>query len=112
MSRDGRIALVILAAGIAPALIKKSKPMARYVGDQLIRVGEYLKTGTEETAPEPPPKVSAEPKKKAEPAASAAVAEKPKAAKPKTTAKKPAARKPPPKRAAPKPETPAAEGQA
>jgi hypothetical protein len=46
--RDGRIGLIILAAGIAPAIIKKSKPMARYVGDQLIRAGEYMKHGTDE----------------------------------------------------------------
>jgi hypothetical protein len=46
--RDGRVALVILAAGIAPALIKRSKPLAKYVGDQLIRAGEYLKVGTDE----------------------------------------------------------------
>ena len=45
--RDGRIGLILLAAGIAPALIKRSKPMARYVGDHLIKAGEYLKDGTD-----------------------------------------------------------------
>ncbi len=93
MRGDGRLGLIILAAGIAPALIKKSKPMARYVGDQLIRAGEYLKHGSEENAPEPPPKV----KPKAEPkAATSASSAAPKApaggpakAKPRATAKKP-----------------------
>jgi hypothetical protein len=34
--------------GLAPAIIKKSKPFARYVGDHLIKAGEYIKHGMED----------------------------------------------------------------
>lgn len=70
MRGDGRLGLLILAVGIAPALIKKSKPMARYVGDQLIRAGEYLKVGTEEAEPKEakePEAATEEPESAAEP---------------------------------------------
>jgi hypothetical protein len=67
MRGDGRLGLIILAAGIAPALIKKSKPMARYLGDQFVRFGEYLKEGSDEVVVEPPPKVETAEAVEAEP---------------------------------------------
>jgi hypothetical protein len=80
--------LVLLAAGLAPALLKKSKPLARYMGDQLIRAGEYLKEGTEEVVEAATTKMSG----KTAPSASTAAKPKPKPrAKPKTTtSRKPA----------------------
>ena len=60
MSRDARVGLFILAVGIAPSLIKKSKPLARYLGGQFIRFGEYMKQDTEEAAPVEPPPISEE----------------------------------------------------
>jgi hypothetical protein len=46
--------LLILAVGIAPAILKKSKPLAKYLGEHLIRAGEYLKEGTDEPVAEEP----------------------------------------------------------
>jgi hypothetical protein len=48
MRGESRLALLILGLGLAPALIKKSKPFSRYVGDHLIKAGEYLIHGAEE----------------------------------------------------------------
>jgi hypothetical protein len=47
MRRDPRLGLLILAVGVSAALIKKSKPLSKYVGDQLVRAGEYFKVGTD-----------------------------------------------------------------
>jgi hypothetical protein len=69
MVRDSRLGLLILAIGLAPTVIRRSKPLARYVGDQLIRLGEFIKKDSEESdtlvAPpvavaEPEPGVEAE----------------------------------------------------
>ncbi|HWD41567.1 MAG TPA: hypothetical protein VG944_22175 [Fimbriimonas sp.] len=44
----GRAGLLILAIGVGATLVKKSKPLANYLGDQLTKAGEFLKQGTEE----------------------------------------------------------------
>jgi hypothetical protein len=64
MRGESRIALLALGLGLAPILIKKSKPFARYVGDHLIKAGEYIKLGMEEdpiNAESKPPVVKEEP---------------------------------------------------
>jgi hypothetical protein len=50
---DSAIALAFIAVGFAPALIKKSKTLSRYLGDQLIRAGEYLHHDSQEVVPPP-----------------------------------------------------------
>ena len=54
LSGQGKLGLFILAAGIVPTLIKRSKPLAQYLGEQLVRAGEYLQTDSEvPVSPEP-----------------------------------------------------------
>jgi hypothetical protein len=58
--REARLALLAIGIGMAPVFIKKSKPLARYVGDQLIKAGEYIKHGMEEDPIAAPPPVVTE----------------------------------------------------
>jgi|GEM_PF-5906762 len=90
MIRDARLGLLILAIGLAPAFLKKSKPLSKFVGDQLVRLGEFIREGSDtpdESVTTPPvaspelaadavaveSEASAEPKPTAEPEGDVAV---------------------------------------
>lgn len=81
-----RTAVLVVAAAAAPVIIKQSKPLARRVGEELEKLGKWLK---DDAPSEPPRDASANPPK-------AAQAAKPKASKEpaaKTRAAKPQAKR-------------------
>jgi hypothetical protein len=49
---QGRFTLLVLAAGLVPVVLKQSKPLAKAVGDTLVKAGEALKKMSE--APDTP----------------------------------------------------------
>lgn len=50
-----RLTLIVLAAGLAPVVVKKAKPLAKNLGDLLVKAGESLREAAKGTSPEPPP---------------------------------------------------------
>lgn len=59
----GKAGLLLLGVALAPVLLKKSKHLAKYVGQQLVDLGEYLKKDDDpvaEPAPTAPPSPEAQ----------------------------------------------------
>lgn len=53
----GRFGLVVLAIALAPAVIRRSKSLSKYLGDQLVDLGEFLRKDTDVV---PPPQAAPE----------------------------------------------------
>lgn len=95
MIPPGRAGLIVLAVALVPVALAKVKPLAKKLGEELIKIGENLKGSAAEVVEAPPKaepaKVAPAPKAKN---AKPKVAAKPKTAKAKAATKKPAPPKP------------------